>query len=94
MKAKFKFLAIALLASVVMNSQVLAVTYQPNKDVNIQKDNIESLEEFYDAQDVDKVLEIYKTNEVTEDNLEKYDMNSDGLIDSADAAIILQIINY
>lgn len=94
MKAKFKFLAIGLLASVVMNSQVLAVTYQPNKDVNIQKDNIESLEEFYDAQDVDKVLEIYKTNEVTEDNLEKYDMNSDGLIDSADAAIILQIINY
>lgn len=93
MRGKIKFLAIGLLASVVMNSQVFAVTYQPNNDVNIQKDNIESLEEFYDEKDVDKVLEIYTLNDATEEEMKKYDMNDDGIIDSADAAIILNLIN-
>lgn len=93
MRGKIKFLAIGLLASVVMNSQVFAVTYQPNNDVNIQKDNIESLEEFYDEKDADKVLEIYTLNDATEEEMKKYDMNDDGIIDSADAAIILNLIN-
>ena len=93
MRGKIKFLAIGLLASVVMNSQVFAVTYQPNNDVNIQKDNIESLEEFYDEKDVNKVLEIYTLNDATEEEMKKYDMNDDGIIDSADAAIILNLIN-
>lgn len=94
MRGKIKFLAIGLLASVVMNSQVFAVTYQPNNDVNIQKDNIESLEEFYDEKDVDKVLEIYTLNNATEEEMKKYDMNGDGIIDSADAAIVLNLIKY
>lgn len=94
MRGKIKFLAIGLLASVVMNSQVFAVTYQPNNDVNIQKDNIESLEEFYDEKDVDKVLEIYTLNDATEEEMKKYDMNDDGIIDSADAAIVLNLIKY
>ena len=94
MRGKIKFLAIGLLASVVMNSQVFAVTYQPNNDVNIQKDNIESLEEFYDEKDVNKVLEIYTLNDATEEEMKKYDMNDDGIIDSADAAIVLNLIKY
>lgn len=94
MRGKIKFLAVGLLASVVMNSQVFAVTYQPNNDVNIQKDNIESLEEFYDEKDVDKVLEIYTLNDATEEEMKKYDMNDDGIIDSADAAIVLNLIKY
>ena len=94
MSEKIKFLAVGLLASVVMNSQVFAVTYQPNKDVNIQKDNIESLEEFYEVKDVENVLDIYTSNSATEEELEKYDMNSDGIIDSADAAIILNLVKY
>lgn len=94
MRGKIKSLAVGLLASVVMNSQVFAVTYQPNNDVNIQKDNIESLEEFYDEKDVDKVLEIYTLNDATEEEMKKYDMNDDGIIDSADAAIVLNLIKY
>ncbi|MBO5476892.1 MAG: hypothetical protein J6A15_03995 [Clostridia bacterium] len=91
MKGKIKFLAIALLTSIVMNSQVFAVTYQPNKDVNINKDNIESLEEYYTKEDAVKAFEIYKYNKPTEEELEKYDMNKDGLVNSYDVAVILNL---
>lgn len=94
MKGKIKFLSLALATSIVLNSQVFAVTYLPDKDVNINKDNIETLDKIYNEEDAKKVLEIFSNNDITEESLERYDVNEDGLVDSADAAVILNLVKY
>ena len=42
MKNKLKFGALAIAAGIVMSSQAFAVTYAPNIDETIQKDNVEA----------------------------------------------------
>lgn len=96
MKNKIKFGALALAAGIVMSSQAFAVTYAPNIDDTIQKDNVEALEEYdYTQEDVEYVFELYADGkEVTDKDFEKYDMNKDGKINANDAALICDYIYY
>ena len=93
MKNKIKFGALALAAGIVMSSQAFAVTYAPNIDDTVQKDNVEALEEYnYTQEDVEYVFELYA--EITDKDFEKYDMNKDGKINANDAALICDYIYY
>lgn len=96
MKNKIKFGALALAAGIVMSSQAFAVTYAPNIDDTVQKDNVEALEEYdYTQEDVEYVFELYADGkEVTDKDFEKYDMNKDGKINANDAALICDYIYY
>ena len=74
-------------------SQVLAVTYAPNKNDNIIKDNVSTLDKIYTQDDVDRVLEIYNgNNDLTQQELEVYDLDNNGVINSIDASIMLDYI--
>ena len=96
MKNKLKFGALALAAGIVMSSQAFAVTYAPNIDDTVQKDNVEALEEYnYTQEDVEYVFELYADGkEITDKDFEKYDMNKDGKINANDAALICDYIYY
>ncbi len=96
MKNKIKFGALALAAGIVMSSQAFAVTYAPNIDDTVQKDNVEALEEYnYTQEDVEYVFELYADGkEITDKDFEKYDMNKDGKINANDAALICDYIYY
>ena len=96
MKNKIKFVALALAAGIVMSSQAFAVTYAPNIDDTVQKDNVEALEEYnYTQEDVEYVFELYADGkEITDKDFEKYDMNKDGKINANDAALICDYIYY
>ena len=73
--------------------QVLAVTYAPNKNDNIIKDNVSTLDKIYTQDDVDRVLEIYNgNNDLTQQELEVYDLDNNGVINSIDASIMLDYI--
>lgn len=96
MKNKLKFGALAIAAGIVMSSQAFAVTYAPNIDDTVQKDNVEALEEYnYTQEDVEYVFELYADGkEITDKDFEKYDMNKDGKINANDAALICDYIYY
>lgn len=96
MKNKIKFGALALAAGIIMSSQAFAVTYAPNIDDTVQKDNVEALEEYnYTQEDVEYVFELYADGkEITDKDFEKYDMNKDGKINANDAALICDYIYY
>ena len=96
MKNKIKFGALALAAGIVMSSQAFAVTYAPNIDDTVQKDNVEALEEYnYTQEAVEYVFELYADGkEITDKDFEKYDMNKDGKINANDAALICDYIYY
>lgn len=96
MKNKIKFGALALAAGIVMSSQAFAVTYAPNIDDTVQKDNVEALEEYnYTQEDVEYVFELYADGKkITDKDFEKYDMNKDGKINANDAALICDYIYY
>ena len=96
MKNKLKFGALALAAGIVMSSQAFAVTYAPNIDDTIQKDNVEALEEYnYTQEDVDYVCKLYLDGSNPNDtDYEKYDVNKDGKINTNDAALICDYIYY
>ena len=74
MKNKIKFGALALAAGIVMSSQAFAVTYAPNIDDTIQKDNVEALEEYdYTQEDVEYVFELYADGkEVTDKDYQSF----------------------
>lgn len=93
MKGKLKVITLALLVSVVMSSQIFAVTYMPNNNENINKENVSTLEEMYEVEDVEKINDIYVYSyELTEDEMEKYDLNKDGKVNSTDASLVLSIL--
>ena len=66
MKNKLKFGALAIAAGIVMSSQAFAVTYAPNIDETIQKDNVEALEEeyVYTQTDIKNVYDIYLNGKI------------------------------
>ena len=75
MKNKLKFGALAIAAGIVMSSQAFAVTYAPNIDETIQKDNVEALEEeyVYTQTDIKNVYDIYLNGSVPdEEELKKF----------------------
>ena len=97
MKNKLKFGALAIAAGIVMSSQAFAVTYAPNIDETIQKDNVEALEEeyVYTQTDIKNVYDIYLNGSVQdEEELKKYDLNKDYKINADDAAMILDVLYY
>lgn len=97
MKNKLKFGALAIAAGIVMSSQAFAVTYAPNIDETIQKDNVEALEEeyVYTQTDIKNVYDIYLNGNVPdEEELKKYDLNKDYKINADDAAMILDVLYY
>ena len=97
MKKKLKFGALAIAAGIVMSSQAFAVTYAPNIDETIQKDNVEALEEeyVYTQTDIKNVYDIYLNGSVPdEEELKKYDLNKDYKINADDAAMILDVLYY
>lgn len=94
MKRKFSMIFVAVFVCMAVISHVLAVTYEPNKNDNIVKDNVATLDKVYTQEDVDNVLKIYISNrDVTEEELKMYDFNDDNVINSVDAALILNYIN-
>lgn len=94
MKKKFKFGAIALVMGIAMSSQSFAVKYEPNIDPDIKIDKIEALDEYeYTEADVNRILEIYMNGEnVSQEELKKYDLNEDGKLTANDAAMVYDII--
>lgn len=89
MKRKFNMIFGAVFLCMAVISQVLAVTYAPNKNENIIKDNISTLDRVFTQEDIDKVLEIYKSNlDVTDEELEMYDLDKNGIINSLDASLM------
>ncbi len=94
MKKKISMVFVAVFVCMAVVSNAFAVTYTPNRNDNIVKDNIVALDEKYTQEDVNRVLEIYFTNaSVTEEELEKYDLNGDQLINCIDAALIRNYIS-
>lgn len=75
----------------------VAATYTPNIDVDVKVDKAVLLEEeeqvTYTQEDVDRVLEIYSQDlSVTEDEIAKYDLNGDGVLNANDAAMICDLL--
>ena len=63
------------------------------KNDNIIKDNVSTLDKIYTQDDVDRVLEIYNgNNDLTQQELEVYDLDNNGVINSIDASIMLDYI--
>lgn len=94
MKRKISITFVTVFACMVVISHVFAITYVPNRNDNIIKDNIATLDEVYTQEDVDKVLQIYNANrEVTKEEINKYDLNDDNIVNSLDAALILDYMN-
>ena len=90
MKKRFNMIFGAVFMCMAIISQVLAVTYAPNKNDNIIKDNVSTLDKIYTQDDVDRVLEIYNgNNDLTQQELEVYDLDNNGVINSIDASIML-----
>ncbi len=93
MKKRFNMIFGAVFMCMAIISQVLAVTYAPNKNDNIIKDNVSTLDKIYTQDDVDRVLEIYNgNNDLTQQELEVYDLDNNGVINSIDASIMLDYI--
>ena len=93
MKKRFNMIFGAVFICMAIISQVLAVTYAPNKNDNIIKDNVSTLDKIYTQDDVDRVLEIYNgNNDLTQQELEVYDLDNNGVINSIDASIMLDYI--
>ena len=93
MKKRFNIIFGAVFMCMAIISQVLAVTYAPNKNDNIIKDNVSTLDKIYTQDDVDRVLEIYNgNNDLTQQELEVYDLDNNGVINSIDASIMLDYI--
>ena len=93
MKKRFNMIFGAVFMCMAIMSQVLAVTYAPNKNDNIIKDNVSTLDKIYTQDDVDRVLEIYNgNNDLTQQELEVYDLDNNGVINSIDASIMLDYI--
>ena len=93
MKKRFNMIFGAVFMCMAIISQVLAVTYAPNKNDNIIKDNVSTLDKIYTQDDVDRVLEIYNgNNDLTQQELEVYDLDNNGVINSIDAYIMLDYI--
>ena len=93
MKKRFNMIFGAVFMCMAIISQVLAVTYAPNKNDNIIKDNVSTLDKIYTQDDVDRVLEIYNgNNDLTQQELEVYDLDHNGVINSIDASIMLDYI--
>lgn len=90
MKNKFKVLSLVLLVCTVMCTQIFAKTFVPNGDVDIDIDRIEALE--YTEDDIQICLDLYKYKNQSEEDLEKYDLDENGIIDTADVAMILNRI--
>lgn len=93
MKEKFKVITLALLVSIVMSSQIFAVTYMPNNNDNINNENVSTLEEMYDIKDVEKINDIYVYSyELTNEEVDKYDLNKDGKVNAIDASLVISIL--
>ena len=93
MKKRFNMIFGAVFMCMAIISQVLAVTYAPNKNDNIIKDNVSTLDKIYTQDDVDRVLEIYNgNNDLTQQELEVYDLDNSVVINSIDASIMLDYI--
>lgn len=93
MKKRFNMIFGAVFMCMAIISQVLAVTYAPNKNDNIIKDNVSTLDKIYTQDDVDRVLQIYNGNDdITQQELEVYDLDNNGVINSIDASIMLDYI--
>ena len=93
MKKRFNMIFGAVFMCMAIISQVLAFTYAPNKNDNIIKDNVSTLDKIYTQDDVDRVLEIYNgNNDLTQQELEVYDLDNNGVINSIDASIMLDYI--
>lgn len=93
MKKRFNMIFGAVFMCMAIISQVLAVTYAPNKNDNIIKDNVSTLDKIYTQDDVDRVLQIYNGNDdLTQQELEVYDLDNNGVINSIDASIMLDYI--
>ena len=93
MKKRFNMIFGAVFMCMAIISQVLAVTYAPNKNDNIIKDNVSTLDKIYTQDDVDRVLEIYNgNNDLTQQELEVYDLDNNGVINSIHVSIMLDYI--
>lgn len=94
MKGKVKICALVLLAGITMNSKAFAVTYTPfEEDESVYVDKIEVQEDTYTQDDVSRIISIYLNDEeISEEMLDKYDLNKDGKINANDAALIYDLM--
>lgn len=76
---------------VIENIEEQKVTYDPFLNEEVTKDNV-ALQIEYTLEDAGYVLDLYKAEEVTAEDLAKYDMDNNGIINVEDAAIILDLI--
>ncbi len=94
MKNKIKFGTLALVAGISMSSQAFAVAYQPNIDETIKVDRIESLIEYeYTEADSARIIDIYLNGEeLSAEDLKKYDIDQNGIVNANDAAMVYDLI--
>ena len=64
MKRKFNMIFGAVFLCMAVISQVLAVTYAPNKNENIIKDNISTLDRVFTQEDIEALFLILEDEEV------------------------------
>ncbi len=98
MRNKLKIGAISLVAGIALTSQAFAVQYAPNLDSNVEIDNIAALpsDEMYEytQEDVNAILDAYASQDsLTEEEFLKYDMNKDKVINSIDAALVMDLLS-
>lgn len=98
MRNKLKIGAISLVAGMALTSHAFAVQYSPNFDSDVKVDNIVALpnDEVYEytQEDVNLILDLYSSSaELTEEDFVKYDMNKDNVINSVDAALVMDLLN-
>lgn len=94
MRNKLKIGAISLIAGVALSSQAFAVQYAPNLDSSVEVDNVIALpsDEVYEytQEDVNVILNVYLEQDLlTQKEFTRYDINDDGVINSIDAALLM-----
>lgn len=100
MRNKLKIGAISLVAGITLGSQAFAVQYAPNLDSDVEVDNIIALPsddvEMYEytQEDINVILDVYSSQSLlTKEEFLKYDMNKDGVINSIDAALVMDLMS-
>ncbi len=98
MRNKLKIGAISLVAGITLGSQAFAVQYAPNLDNSVKVDNISVLPGDamyeYTQEDINIILDVYSSQSpLTQEEFLKYDMNKDGVINSIDAALVMDSLS-